>query len=79
MWRAIVKKAGIGRCRIQDVRHTAASLMLARGVPIPTVAETLSHANATMTLSTYAHAIKGGQEVAAHAMDEVFGAGLKPF
>jgi hypothetical protein len=48
--------------------------MLARGVPITTVADP-----GPTTLSTYAHAIKGGQDIAAQAMDDFFGAGLKRF
>lgn len=74
LWRRIVKDAGVGYCRIHDLRHTAASLMLARGVPITTVAKTLGHSNTAVTLSTYAHAIEGDQEIAARVMDEIFGA-----
>jgi integrase len=49
--------------------------MLAAGVPVTTVAETLGHANTTTTLSTYAHAVKGNQEIAAKAMDGILKVG----
>lgn len=38
-------------------RHSAASVLLANGVDVLTVAAMLGHANASMTLNTYAHAI----------------------
>jgi integrase len=36
-------------------RHTAASVMLARGVPLPVVARQLGHANPNITATIYAH------------------------
>jgi integrase len=72
LFHGICKRAGIGHVRFHDLRHTAASLMIERGVSITTVALLLGHANTSTTLSTYAHAIKGAEEAGARAMDALF-------
>lgn len=48
-----------------DLRHTAATLLLAAGVPVHVVSARLGHASAMQTLSTYAHALPGMQADAA--------------
>lgn len=59
-----IKKAGLRRIRLHDLRHTAASLMLADGVPVKVVSEVLGHASPTITLSIYAHVLPGMAEEA---------------
>lgn len=50
----LLKKAGIGKkIRFHVLRHTAASLLLAEGVPIKTVQAVLGHSTASMTLDRY--------------------------
>jgi integrase len=71
LFRGIAKRAGLGHLRFHDLRHTAASLMIARGVPITAVAAALGHANTSTTLSVYAHAVREGEEAAALAMEGV--------
>lgn len=44
--------------RLYDLRHTAATLMLASGASPRTVAERLGHASAKMTLDVYAHGLQ---------------------
>jgi integrase len=55
---AAVKAAELPRIRLHDCRHTAASLMLAAGVPVKVVSEMLGHASIA-TLSIYAHVMPG--------------------
>jgi len=45
----------IERVRLHDARHSCATLMHLRGVPIAMIAAWLGHANAAFTLSTHAH------------------------
>jgi integrase len=52
-------KHKLPRIRLHDTRHTAASLMLAAGVPVKVVQEMLGHSSPTITLSIYAHTIPG--------------------
>ena len=54
-----VKTTGLPRIRLHDSRHTAASLMLAAGVPTKVVSELLGHASPTITLAIYAHTLPG--------------------
>jgi integrase len=63
----LVKKHRLRRIRLHDTRHTAASLMLADGVPVKVVAELLGH-NPKVTLATYAHVIPGMGERAGAAL-----------
>jgi integrase len=50
-----VAKAGVGRIRLHDVRHTCATLALAAGVHPKVVSERLGHANVSITLDLYSH------------------------
>ena len=50
-----MKDAGLPRIRLHDARHTAASLMVAAGVPAKVVQEMLGHSHVSITLALYAH------------------------
>jgi integrase len=63
-----VKAAQLRRIRLHDCRHTAASLMLASGVPVKVVSEMLGHSSPTITLSIYAHTLPGMAEKAGAAL-----------
>jgi integrase len=45
--------AGLPPIRLHDLRHGAASLMLAGGVSMKTVQETLGHSSLVLTANTY--------------------------
>ena len=45
----------ITRVRLHDARHSCATLMHARHVPIATIAAWLRHASAALTMAVYAH------------------------
>lgn len=60
-----VKRAGVPRIRLQDLRHTHASLLLAAGVNPKVVSERLGHSSVAFTLDTYAHVMPGMQPEAA--------------
>ena len=69
---AIVRRAGLPRdLRIHDLRHTAATLMLANGVHVKVVSERLGHADIAFTLKTYGHVLPGMDESAAAMMDRI--------
>lgn len=59
------KAAGIRPGRLHDVRHTHASHLLTRGVPVHIVAARLGHSSPTITLGTYAHVLPKTDEQAA--------------
>lgn len=54
-WRKLLDDMGIERVRLHDARHSCATLMHLRGVPIAVIAAWMGHASAAFTLATYAH------------------------
>lgn len=68
VWRGIVRRANIGHVRLHDLRHSAGSILLAEGVPIPVVAEILGHGSPVTTMRVYAHALRGGADGARDKM-----------
>ncbi|HTS51826.1 MAG TPA: site-specific integrase, partial [Burkholderiales bacterium] len=59
-----LRRAGVRRVRVHDLRHTAASLMIATGADLAAVSRQLGHANPQITLSTYTHAFAKRDEAA---------------
>lgn len=59
--------------RFHDLRHTHASELLRRGMPVKTVARRLGHANTKMTIDTYAHLMSGDDEKAAELTQGMYG------
>ena len=64
--------AGLPKYRFHDLRHTAASIMLNRGVPALVVSKILGHSKPSTTLDIYGHLIPILQEDVAQTMDELF-------
>lgn len=56
---------------IHSLRHTNATLQIAGGVPLPTVAKRLGHADTVTTSKIYAHAIKSADEAAAETLENL--------
>ncbi len=50
-----VKRSGLPKIRLHDLRHTYATLALAAGVPAKVVADRLGHSSVTITLDLYSH------------------------
>lgn len=67
-----LKQAGLPRIRIHDLRHTAATQLLERGVHPKVVQEMLGHSTITLTLDTYSHVIPGLHAQAATEMQKLF-------
>lgn len=55
------------RPRIHDLRHSHASILLARGVPIHIVSRRLGHSDIQVTVNTYGHLLPDAQALAAQA------------
>jgi integrase len=70
-FRRIIKRAGLKDIRIHDLRHTHATLMLNAGIHPKVVSERLGHANISITLDIYSHALPGMQEEAAEKFERV--------
>ncbi|TYQ10813.1 UNVERIFIED_ORG: site-specific recombinase XerD [Gordonia westfalica J30] len=54
-WGKLLETLKIPHVRLHDARHSCATLMHLRGVPIAVIAAWMGHASAAFTLATYAH------------------------
>lgn len=68
-FRPLLKRIGLPERRFHDLRHTAATLMLAAGVHVKVVSEMLGHADTTVTWNRYAHVLPTMQAEAAAALE----------
>jgi integrase len=68
----LLERVGLGPMRFHSLRHAAATLLMAEGVPVKVVSEMLGHADVTVTLKVYSHVLPGMQQQAADAMDRLF-------
>jgi len=69
---------GLPSVRLHDLRHFAATRLLAAGVPVRTVSGRLGHANAVTTLGVYARFLEASDREAADALGAVLTATPKP-
>ena len=67
-FRALLALAGLPRMRYHELRHGAASLMAAQGVPARVAMEVLGHAQISTTLNIYTHVSPELQRDAADRM-----------
>ena len=73
-WKRLLERADLpSATRLHDIRHSTATLLLSRGVPVKVVSEMLGHADVSITLSIYAHVLPDMQDGAADAMDDALG------
>jgi integrase len=71
-WKPLLGRAGLPpTTRMHDLRHTCATLLLSRGVPVKVVSEMLSHGDVAITLAVYQSVLPHMQESAARMMDDV--------
>lgn len=66
------ERAELGSWTPHELRHSAASIMLAEGVPLMVVSETLGHSSVRVTADVYAHLLEPAQRSAADAMTRAF-------
>lgn len=68
-FRPLLTRAGLPPLRLHDLRHTAATLLLGRGINPKIVSELLGHASVAITLDLYSHVLPHMQQSAAAEMD----------
>ena len=72
--KVLLKRAGSPQSfRFHDLRHTCATLLLRQGVNPKFVQELLDHADISLTLNVYSHALPDMGDAAAGAMDAALG------
>ena len=72
-YQRLLKKAGLPHFRFHDLRHSCASILLAKGVPPKVIQEMLGHSQISTTMNVYAHVMPNLRQEAADAMDAMFG------
>jgi integrase len=71
----VTKRAGLEDLRLHDLRHSYTSIMIAAGVNVKAISQSLGHANIGITLDTYGHLLPGMGRTAAERFDKF----LKPW
>jgi integrase len=69
----LLERAGLPKVRFHDLRHTAATLLLAEGIHPKVVADMLGHATTAITLDLYSHTTPTMHRQAALALETVLG------
>jgi integrase len=67
----VVASAGLPDRRPHDLRHSCATLVLSRGVPLIVISEMLGHASIEITARYYAHVTRGLKQEASAKLDDL--------
>ncbi|MED4599612.1 site-specific integrase [Paenibacillus validus] len=72
LWfRAFLKKNKLRYIRFHDLRHTAATLLINKGVHAKVISERLGHGNITTTMNIYGHALQEADKDAANKVSDI--------
>jgi integrase len=66
----LLKKAGLRHCRLHDLRHTYASLLIQNGESLKYVSEQMGHSSIKVTADIYGHLIPGANKAAVDRLDD---------
>lgn len=66
-------RLGLPRVGIHDLRHSAATILFAQGVPIPVISRMLGHSSIRVTADIYTHRVPALEEDAADKMQQAVG------
>lgn len=71
-WNRFTSKAGVRHIRLHDLRHTAATILIARGNHAKIISERLGHSKIDTTMNIYGHALRSADRAAADSIDDLF-------
>ncbi len=77
VFRRFLVSIGLPHMRFHDLRHSAATILLAMNVHPKIVQEILGHSQIAMTLDVYSHALPSMQEEVTKQWDSEFGQQVK--
>ena len=75
-WASICRAAGIAECRIYDLRHTYASILVSHGLSLPIIGALLGHTQAATT-QRYAHLMDDPLRAATERVGAIVTAGAR--
>lgn len=64
-------KAGVHRIRLHDLRHSHASFLIQKKIPITAIAQRLGHKNAKVTLEVYSHVYQSSDGKIAKVLEKL--------
>lgn len=74
-FQAALTAAGLPKFRFHDLRHSAATFLIAAGIPLKHVSELLGHSTITITADIYGHLLDESNREAGEAIGRtLFGA-----
>jgi len=76
-FKLILAKTALPSIRVHDLRHSSATLLLARGTPMRAIMELLGHSRIGVTMDTYAAVMPEMMRDVANTMDAFLGSGAK--
>jgi len=68
----LLDKNDMRHIRFHDLRHSCASLLLAKGIPMKSIQEWLGHSNFSTTANLYAHLDTNSKKVSASVIEDTF-------
>jgi integrase len=77
-FKPLLEAASLPNIRFHDLRHTAATLLMAEGVHPKVVQERLGHSSIGLTLDTYSHVLPSMQNEAADKLDAALTLSTEP-
>jgi len=71
-FKAFREKVGLPKdVALQGLRHSSATILIAKGINVKSVSSRLGHSNTSTTLNIYAHAITGVDKQAGETLDKI--------
>lgn len=71
VFRNAIKKSGVKKIRVHDLRHSCASTLISNGVSIVAVSKQLGHTNIEQTLNTYSHLMPNDTDLIRSALTQL--------
>ena len=68
----LLKRYGLRRIRFHDLRHTFASILIGKDVPLINVSNFLGHSDISTTANIYAHLDKASKQASADVISDIF-------
>jgi len=72
-----LKRHGLPPLPFHGLRHTAATLLIGRGLPAKVISGRLGHSNISTTMDVYGHFLKSADREAADKLEELFTSNVK--
>ena len=66
----LLKNNNLRHIRFHDLRHSCASLLVAKGIPMKSVQEWLGHSSFSTTANIYAHLDSNSKQISANALTD---------